>query len=167
MPPCSARCTTSCSPAPPWTTSAPTCAPAHRWPRPAVSSRQCGCGRCAPGSPICTGRSSPISPASTGPGGCWPRTPPICRCATSPSPPGTSLSAIPLRPATDSGPRFRRLLGRTLVPGSFDLAQQGRVDDPAPERGDERHVLRSEPAAWLDVDGHLTLVAITATIYAG
>jgi hypothetical protein len=38
------------------------------------------------------------------------------------------------------------------APGSFDLAEQGRVDDPVPERGDERHVRPAEPAAWLDVD---------------
>jgi len=61
--------------------------------------------------------------------------------------------------------------GRTRLtvaaPGPFDLAQQGRVDDPVPERGDERHVLPAEPAARLDVDGHLALVAAVAAIDPG
>ena len=33
-----------------------------------------------------------------------------------------------------------------------------------PERPDERHVCAPEPAAWLDVDGHLSLVAAFALI---
>ena len=53
------------------------------------------------------------------------------------------------------------------APGSFDLAQQGGVDDPVPERGDERHVLPAEPAARLDVDGHPALVAAVAAIDPG
>jgi SAM-dependent methyltransferase len=59
----------------------------------AANSRRCGCGRCGPGSSACTGRSSPTSPASTGPGAYWPSTSPTCRCTNSPSPPGTSPSA--------------------------------------------------------------------------
>ena len=50
------------------------------------------------------------------------------------------------------------------IPLSFDLSQEGRVNNPMAERFDERHVCLSERAAWLDVDGHLSLVAAVALI---
>jgi len=57
--------------------------------------------RCGPGSPACTGRSSPTSPTSTGPGAFWPSTSPTCRYTNSPSPPDTSPSATPPPPRMD------------------------------------------------------------------
>ena len=61
-----------------------------------------GCGPCGNGSPTCTPRSSPISPASTSPGVCSPTMFPTCRSANSAAAPVTSPSAIP-RAATRRG----------------------------------------------------------------
>ena len=94
-PPCSARYTTSCNPVPRWATCSTTCAPARRSPRPAANGRPRGCGRCEPGSPSCTHRSSPTSPASTDRGDNWPNTSPTCGSENSPSAPVTSPSATP------------------------------------------------------------------------
>ncbi len=79
----------------PWTTSfdhlrpgAPVAATGGKWPGPWMWPY-------AHGSPNCTPRSSPTSPASTSPGDYWPNTFPTCASANSPSAPDTSPSATP------------------------------------------------------------------------
>jgi methyltransferase family protein len=71
------------------------CVPARRWPRPAGSGQPRGIGRWGHGWQPCMHRSSTISPASTGPGSCWPSSPPTCESTSWPSPPDTSRSATP------------------------------------------------------------------------
>ena len=44
---------------------------------------------------------------------------------------------------------------------------RARIDDPMPERLDQRHVSLPEPTARLDVDGHLSLVAVFALVDPG
>jgi hypothetical protein len=45
------------------------------------------------------------------------------------------------------------------IPRSFDLPHECWINNPVPERLDERHVSLPDPTAWLHVDGHLSLVA--------
>jgi len=61
----------------------------------------------------------------------------------------------------------RGLLRNACIPRSFDLSHECWVNNPIPERLDERHVCLAERTAWLDVDGHLALVATFALIYPG
>ena len=58
----------------------------------------------------------------------------------------------------------RGLLRNASIPRSFDLSHECWVNNPIPERLDERHVSLPERTAWLDVDGHLSLVAAFALI---
>jgi hypothetical protein len=54
------------------------------------------------------------------------------------------------------------------IPRSFDLSHERWVNNPIPERLDERHVCLPERTPWLDVDGHLSsLVAAFAPIDPG
>ncbi len=90
-----------------WATSSTTYAPARRSPRPVANGRAHGCGRCGPGSPSCTHRSSPTSPASTSHGDNWPDTSPTSRSGNWPSAPDTSRLDTPT--AAEPGPTHPRL----------------------------------------------------------
>jgi hypothetical protein len=61
----------------------------------------------------------------------------------------------------------RGLLRNASIPRPFDLSHERRVNNPIPERLDERHVSLPERTASLDVDGHLSLVAVFALIDPG
>ena len=49
--------------------------------------------------------------------------------------------------------------GNGVIPCSFDLAHEGGIHDPIPERLDERHVALPEWTARLHVHRHLSVVA--------
>src|SRR5258708_5772173 len=58
-------------------------------------------------------------------------------------------------------------LSNPVAPDPLRLAHQCWVNNPISEGLDESHVSLPEGTAWLDVDGHLPLVASFALIYPG
>ena len=59
------------------------------------------------------------------------------------------------------------LPGNAPIPHSLGLPHQRRVDNPVAKRLDQCHVALPDATAWLDVDGHLPLVAPLAPIDPG